>query len=90
MIILKKKLPFIVVLLIGTLIPLIIKVNMDIYSWFIIGLLAMALLIPIKFDFKLNIKLNLVNMCIIIYGHIIMFMLVPNYDSVFNYIHNLF
>lgn len=90
MIILKKKLPFIVMLLIGTLIPLIIKVNMDIYSWFIIGLLAMALLIPIKFDFKLNIKLNLVNMCIIIYGHIIMFMLVPNYDSVFNYIHNLF
>lgn len=77
-------------LLIGTLIPLIIKVNIDIYSWFIIGLLAMALLIPFKFDFKLNIKLNLVNMCIIIYGHIIMFMLVPNYDSVFNYIHNLF
>ena len=86
----KKKLPFIVILLIGTLIPLIIKVNMDMYSWFIIGLLAIALLIPFKSDFKLNIKLNLVNMCIIIYGHIIMSILVPNYDSVFNYIYNLF
>lgn len=87
---LKKKLPFIIILLIGTLIPLVIKVNMDMYSWFIIGLLAMALLIPFKFDFKLNMKLNLINMGIIIYGHIIMNILVPNYHSVFNYLHNLF
>lgn len=86
----KKKLFFIIILLIGTLVPLIIKVNMDIYSWFIIVLLTVALLIPFKFNFKYDIKLNLVNMCIIIYGHIIMNMLVPNYDSVFNYLHNLF
>lgn len=85
-----KKLPFIVILLIGTLFPLIIKVNMEMYSWFIIILLAFALLIPFKFDFKYNLKLNLVNMVIIIYGHIIINMLVPNYNSVFNYLHSLF